>query len=327
VPDSYAAMPIGDGRWWLGIALDAPFGLAIDYDPSWFGRYDSIKTDLRTIDAAPSLAYRVSDDLSVGLGVDIEYAQATLSSALPDPLAPGGPSPATDGRLTVKGSDTEAAVTLGVLYMPAPDIHIGLTYRTSATQTLEGHATISGLSGPLAGQNTVVDTRTTLDLPAIGTLALSEQLDPRWKLLGELQWFGWSRFKTLTVHFADGRPDAAVPENYQDEVTLALGAEYRWNDATTLRAGFQYDPTPTTDRYRNSTLPDGDRYWLAIGASYTLRPGLTADFAFADQLFQDGPINVAREFYAGSPVAATATVNGVAHTDFQTLALGLRFAL
>ncbi len=81
VPNAYFAYPLMDRDLWVGLGVSAPFGLANKYDADWFGRYDSIETDLLTIDIAPSVAYKVLDWVSIGGGIDIQYADAKLTNA------------------------------------------------------------------------------------------------------------------------------------------------------------------------------------------------------------------------------------------------------
>ena len=101
VPTAFYARPLGadGGISGHGLALTAPWGLGVQYEDDWFGRYNSIETRLTTVNVSPALAYRVTEWLSIGGGVNVEYADAKLTNALPDTLAPGGPSgfPATDG--------------------------------------------------------------------------------------------------------------------------------------------------------------------------------------------------------------------------------------
>ncbi len=325
VPNLYGAFPTANKDLWFGVGLSAPFGLGLEYDPSWFGRYDSIETKLLTIDAAPSVAYKINKYISVGAGLDLQYANATLSNALPNTLAPGGPTAATDGLLTLKETGFAVGYNLGVLLQPTPTTRVGLAYRSGITQKLSGDATIAGLSGPLAGQNGVFDVSTELDLPAIASLAVSQQLSPKWTLLGEVQWFDWSAFQELRVQFADGRPDAVLPQNYRDSYTVAVGAEYRVTDALTMRTGFQFDQTPTVDADRSSSLPDGNRYWLTIGGAYRLSDRASIDAAYAHVFFEDGDVNLTRTFYGGTPAAGIINTNGQAQTSVDTLSLNFRY--
>lgn len=66
----------------LGLSLNVPYGLATEYDANWIGRYHALKTDLKTIDIAPSLAYRVNDQFSFGVAFIARRADAELSNGV-----------------------------------------------------------------------------------------------------------------------------------------------------------------------------------------------------------------------------------------------------
>ena len=63
---------------------------------------------------------------------------------------------------------------------------------------------------------------------------------------------------------------------YRDTYSMALGAEYDVDDRLTLRAGTMFDESPITDEYRTTRVPDGDRTWLSVGASYDINDTFTA---------------------------------------------------
>jgi len=325
VPNAYAVLPTANKKLWFGLGLTAPFGLSLNYDPAWFGRYDSIEDRLLTIDLAPSVAYKINKFISIGGGLDVQYADATLSNALPNTLQPGGPTAATDGLLTLRENSFAVGYNLGIMLQPLPDTRVGVTYRSGMSYTLDGNATINGLTGPLAGQNGVFAVSTDLKLPSIVSFGVVHQLTSRITLLGDVQWFDWSRFAEIRVKFADGRPDAVVPENYRDSWTAALGVEYRWSDSLTVRTGFQFDETPIVDAFRNTEIPDGNRYWITIGASYKLFDHAIIDAAYAHAFFEDGAVDITRSFYGGTPAAGTVSINGLAKTDVDSISLNLRY--
>jgi len=47
VPSGYASFQVADSRLFLGLGISAPFGLKVVYDDDFFGRYDSIKSDVK----------------------------------------------------------------------------------------------------------------------------------------------------------------------------------------------------------------------------------------------------------------------------------------
>jgi len=70
----------------VGVGLMSPFGLETDYAADWVGRYAAIRTKLLTLDIQPTIAWRW-DRLSIGAGLDIQYASATLTQAIDFGLA------------------------------------------------------------------------------------------------------------------------------------------------------------------------------------------------------------------------------------------------
>jgi len=90
VPVGYAAWNLRDDIR-MGIGVTVPYGLETDYDSDWVGRYDAINTDLMTVDINPSIAWRVNEQIAVAAGVSAQYADASLSSAVPAFSATGNP--------------------------------------------------------------------------------------------------------------------------------------------------------------------------------------------------------------------------------------------
>jgi long-chain fatty acid transport protein len=326
MPHAYAALPLMSGRVWLGLGVSAPFGLVTDYQEDWFGRYDSTKSELTTIDVAPTLAVRVTEWLSIGAGLDAQYADATLENAVPNPTAPGGPSPATDARFQAQGDDWSVGFNVGLLVRPTPRTRIGLQYRSGIEHKLEGDATLSGLAPPLDVQNGSVGASAKVDLPSMASIGVAHDITPDLTLLGHIAWYGWDSFDEIRLRFDDGRADVVEPQNYRDTWAIGLGAEYRLTDAWTLRGGVSYDQTPTRNGFRNTRVPDGDRYWIAIGASYELSDRIGLDLAYGHRFFEKTDIDRTRTFFEGSGLDSDTRTSARAKTDADVIAAALRIS-
>ncbi|MFZ4788089.1 MAG: OmpP1/FadL family transporter, partial [Beijerinckiaceae bacterium] len=81
------ALPATYGTWqvgkdvWLGLSVNAPFGLATKYDPSWgIGRLYGSTSRANSTEVTPSLAYQINDQLSVGIGVRLMAFKAVYKS-------------------------------------------------------------------------------------------------------------------------------------------------------------------------------------------------------------------------------------------------------
>jgi len=273
VPNAYFAFRLMPDVH-LGVGMSAPFGLKTEYDSDWAGRTQAIKSELKTINLNPSIAWKVSESLSLGAGVSIQYVEATLTNATSAAIPP------VVG--TVKGDDYGWGFNLGALWQFSEATRIGLAYRSEIDSTLEGDLTFSATP-------TVIPVTADLTLPDSASLSLFHKLNARWDLLADVSWTGWSDFDELRIVRAVGTP-LVTPENWDDSYRYSLGANYHHSDKLTLRAGVAYDETPVSDAFRTARIPDEDRTWLAFGAQYRLSPKSVLDVGYAHLFIEDARI-------------------------------------
>ncbi|TVQ71802.1 MAG: porin [Chromatiaceae bacterium] len=323
-----------DDRTWFGFGLTAPFGLANHYDDDFFARYDSTETDLKVLNLQPSMAYRLTDRLAIGGGIDIQYADAKLKNAIPDPT---GPAVATDGGETRLDADSwDYGFNLGLMWQMTDSTRVGLHYRQGIKHTLDGKADVT-LPVNLGGTETRRDGRADLHLPDMVALGASHRVNDRWTLMAQYKWFKWSNFDEIRVRFDDGTPDNDVEQNYKDSWALSVGAEYQLDDRWTLRGGLQYDRTPTQDGYRTTRTPDGDRTWYSIGASYEQGPNWGFDVAYTYIDISRESLELQRDFFQGEvapglgpngaalPLDSTIDLTGTTEGHVHILAAAVRY--
>ena len=328
VPGFYASFPVADDEVWLGFAITSPFGISVDYGKDWFGRYDSVKAKLRTINLSPSFAWKLSSAISVGAGVDIQFANASLDFAVPNTF-PGVPglfsvpvfSPSTDGLSQLDGDSWAVGFNVGVLLTPLPGTRVGVHYRSGIDQDVEGDFRVSGLAGPLSAANGTRATTVRIRLPNVASLGVVQDLRDDLRVMGEVQWFGWSRFEELRFDFGDGTSQSRNAD-YRDTWTAAIAVEYTPSENWTLRSGFRYDPTPTRDATRDTIVPDATTYWLGFGASYRTPGGFDIDVAYAHTFFERSEINVTRSAFPGTPLAGNANIKGQTENSGSTISVG-----
>jgi long-chain fatty acid transport protein len=327
IPNLFIARRIDESqRLFIGFGLNAPFGLSAEFRPDSFARYDALEASLRTINVSAVLALRLSRKLSIGGGVDAQYARSKLVQAIPDPLAIGGPSPATDGRIETRGNDWSFGYNVGLLYEPRGDTRIGAHFRSGMKHTISGTAVTSGLTGLLSAANGSVDASAALNLPAMVAIGIAHDVTDRLTVLANFEWYDWSTFDEIRVRFSDGRPEGVRETRFKNAWAAAVGADYDINDRLTLRGGLRVDRTPTVDGFRDATFPDADRFWVGIGATYRFNRQWTADFAAKHAFFEKGKIGVTRTFFDGTPLATTARVTGTADSSVTTVSANVSYA-
>lgn len=313
VPNLFAVAPIDlqGHQLWAGIGVTAPFGLGSDYGDDWFGRFDSTETELMTINIQPSLAYQATDWLSIGGGVDIQYADAELKSVA---------NPGTgEGISTLEGDDWSLGYNLGVLIEPTDKTDIGIHYRSAIDHELDGK--ISFVNG--TASDFEIGGGADLNLPNLATFGVGHDITPSTRLMAQATWFGWSTFERIRAVDDNGTERQNIEQDYQDTWAFAIGIEHDLNEDWTVRAGYQFDETPTTDEFRTSRTPDGDRNWFSGGATYKLSDKIDLDFAATYIDVDEGTINVNRN--ASAPAIARSDVSANTDGYVGILAVGLNY--
>ena len=298
LPNFYITGQITD-QLFAGLAVTSPFGLATKYPTNSIARYYGLTTDLRTVNIGPVLAYKITPQISVAAGLNIETATAHLSNSVDfggigalHGLAPYGLRPGTaDGIATMKGNDTAVGWNVGVQYEPIPGTRLGLSYRSAVFHDLSGSVMYSGVPAPLAPGFQDGPAKAKLPEPASASFDVAQTFG-NWTALGSLTYTGWSVFQSLQVYTGPTLATATT-EKFKDTLAVSLGADYRLNDQWTLRGGTMYDPTPVQNAYRTPRIADNDRFWLSVGATYHPIPALALSAAYSHLFANNSTVNLA----------------------------------
>ncbi|MBF4323270.1 outer membrane protein transport protein, partial [Vibrio anguillarum] len=141
---------------------------------------------------------------------------------------------------------------------------IGASYKSEVMMDFDGHAKGITYGAYNPGMMSVA-------LPATAELASYHQLNEKLALHASVNWTDWSSFKELTAVFPE-KSDLIKSENWEDNYRFALGATYQYDAKIALRTGIAYDTSAVDDKNRTATIPETDRTWLSIGASYVATP-------------------------------------------------------
>jgi long-chain fatty acid transport protein len=317
VPNGYVSQQIAD-RLWAGLSINAPFGLADRFpNPAWAGAFYGQNASLKTYNIAPTIAIKLTDWISIGAGLQAEYAEANLTfvSAI---LGPGIPALA---QITAAGWGF--GWTTGVTLTPTATTRIGLGYRSAIDQDLNGSLAIVG------GLSTPGSVSTTVKLPGSLSLGLRQGLSPQVTLLGTVAWTDWSRIGTSnftqpggTLALTPTGAPISIPFQYRDGWFYSTGLEYALNPVWTLRGGVAYERSPITDQVRVPLLPDNNRTWVSAGTTTHVTRYLSVDLAYSYIHLNSTPVNVV----PGNPsFNGLVTYVGTANTHVNVVALALRY--
>ncbi len=294
VPNLYYVMDINP-QVKFGLGINAPFGLKTDYDEGWAGRFQALKSEVKTININPTLSYQLNDIVSIGFGINYQKIQAELTNS--QVLGAG-----VVGNAQLKGSDSAWGYNLGALFQVNPETRLGVAYRSSIDYTLEGDLLVTGPTGAVVSNPAV-----TADLETPDTLSFSaiRQINSKWDVMGDITWTGWSKFKELRVRSSlSGATLSLTNENWKDTYRVSVGANYHHNEQWTARVGVAFDQAPVSSADLTARIPDNDRTWLAFGGQYKPDEKSALDFGYAHLFVKDASINNSNGS-AGTPSPAT----------------------
>lgn len=315
VPSSYTTYQFND-KLWVGMSINAPYGLSVSFPNRWAGAGYAQDTDLKTYTFGPSAAYKINDWISIGAGVQVQYMKAQYEQFQ---------TAGTD--FTISGSGWAFGWTAGVTFTPFAGTDIGFGYRSAVNQKLEGNISNGvGLTSTGAAELTV-------DLPDVATLSIRQRIGQSFTLMGTVEWSNWSRIGTASVFQASGAPATGptglaitLPFQYDDGWFYSVGGEYVVQPNLTLRAGVGFEKSPVVDNVRTPRLPDNDRYWFSVGASYKPAefPGLVFDLAYTYIDVVDTHIDISAA--SGNPwLNATGTYIGDVNANVHIFSVGARY--
>ncbi|MEX4123829.1 OmpP1/FadL family transporter [Haemophilus influenzae] len=296
VPNLYFVAPVND-KFALGAGMNVNFGLKSEYDDSYDAGVFGGKTDLSAINLNLSGAYRVTEGLSLGLGVNAVYANAQVernAGIIADTakMSQGAFNVGSEAEKLIPGyltSKDKSVVSLqdraawgfgwnaGVMYQFNEANRIGLAYHskvdidfTDRTATSLGAGVIkAGKTGNL-----------TLTLPDYLELSGFHQLTDKLAVHYSYKYTHWSRLTKLNASFEDGKKAFDKELQYSNNSRVALGASYNLYEKLTLRAGIAYDQAASRHQ-RSAAIPDTDRTWYSLGATYKFTPNLSVDLGYA----------------------------------------------
>lgn len=337
VPALYAAAPL-PGKLHLGVGINAPFGLETRYTNGWAGRYHGVKSNVLTVNINPALAWRPVPWISLGAGLQAQYADGNLTNAVDFGSigarlgVPGATPGAQDGFAKVEGDDWAYGYTLGAIVEPVQGTRLGVGYRSNLEHNLEGDADFdgdaAGIAAMLRGASGMfVDgpANVAVEMPASLSFGAYHELTRRVAVMGEAQWTDWSTFHELRVDFENpAQPDSVTEQRWNDSWFYALGVTFKATDTLTLRTGVAYDQSPVRNEFRTPRIPDEDRYWLSVGAGWEPTDWIELNAGYTHIFVDDASVDL-RASDRGNQFRGNLRAEYEADVDLIAVSAKLRF--
>ncbi|MFA9459886.1 OmpP1/FadL family transporter [Thiohalorhabdus sp. Cl-TMA] len=307
--------PVSEGSdFYFGGGMYGTSGLGVDYGVTDFVVNPPQNTDLQFTgysniafwQAAPTLAWRASDRLKVGISLNLDYQSVAFQERISGQF--GGNALDTNFNLARTANAFGYGISAGLLYDVSERVTVGFSYKSPQSfEDLEFQLSGDGAGGsvddinqfPNGKGNFVYANSGTykmdLDYPQQAALGIKVQPVERLKVSADVKWINWSATLddlAVTGGFdvvspagspvAGGAREAALDPGWDDQIVYAVGADYAATDRLRLRAGFNYSQTPIDqeDVFANAIFPAMVETHLSLGATYLINRHWDVSLAF-----------------------------------------------
>jgi|GEM_PF-300266 len=289
VPSLFVATPVSD-KVKVGLSITSPYALSTSYGNNWVGRYTAIDSSISSVNFNPAFSYEATDKLSLGAGLQVQYIEAVLTSAVDVATALSATAGTQDGLYKAKGSDVGYGYNLGLKYKITDQVKFGLSYRSKIDHKLQGTAQ---LSDPTLGASSYFSMKVTT--PESMNAGLSFKATDRVELMYDVNWTRWSRVQGVNISAANSALSNSVAFNWHDSWRNSIGMNYKANEKWMLRTGTAYEKDAIDGNSRSPSIPTGNKIWLSFGASYKVNQSVTVDGAYLHQFYRNARTHIAND--------------------------------
>jgi long-chain fatty acid transport protein len=293
----------------LGLGVQAPFGLESKWEVGTFpglsapigplpngsflppGMFHPTHSKLELVDIVPTVAYRVSDSLSLSVGADYYSARKVLFNT---------------GVVTIRGEGEAWGWNAGALFSSGP-LSVGISYHSAVDIGLDGSFTITGLPSIPADAEMNLPSRLQAGVRYAFTDALAVEFD--WNRTG------WSAFDELVVTAqGSGATLTSSANHWKDTNAYRLGLSYNLTPKTQLRLGYTYDEPGQVKEYFSPRMPDENRHLFSIGLGHSFGDGWQVEGGYMYVTWEDNDYRSNTPF---NPLSGDANGTNAVNGDYE----------
>jgi long-chain fatty acid transport protein len=259
----------------FGFGLYNPFGSRVQWEDDWKGQFLLREISLKTFFYQPTLSYKITEKLGIGVGYIFANGDFSLRKGIPIQDSLGN-----YGEANLAGKASGQGFNAGVYYKINDKFSVGLNFRSAVKVKVE-NGTADFSSAEAVSQYFQDSTfNTQLNLPYMASIVLGYYLNEKMKIALDVNYVGWKSYDSLNIDFAknsDKLADVASPRLYKNTFIFRTGLQYQLSDLFCIRAGAYYDQSPVKDGYLTPETPDSDKIGISTGFSFAFKKWLYID--------------------------------------------------
>jgi long-chain fatty acid transport protein len=288
IPSFFGVKVLSD-KWRVGFSLVAPLGGGLDYGKSFVGRYQATRAVLGGLGITPAVAYKITDKLSIGVGVSALNTVFDMDVAVNQPLF------LRDGQVNIdKIDDWSVQGHVGITYQLNESALLGFLYRSKSEIELEGDLDFKNIVIPKLNETTssLDKAEVDFDYAQVFQVGLRYNLTQNLLLFTDFDYETWSDFSDNRIGVSGGRIARVqtLDRDFKDTWHGGVGLAYtRGKDI--YGCGFSYDTSPVNDSKRTGDLPLDKQVKVSLAYGRWQTPKLGLGFGFTYVYLGEGRID------------------------------------
>ncbi len=282
LPSFFAALPVANDKMVLGFGLTIPFGLANQWSTSssafrpsgTLGGSTANFGKLTTYNFNPTVAFKVIDNVQIGLGLDVMYSQLEFRQFV---------APPSYVEAHAYGDGHAVGGNLGVTWSITDHQRLAFTYRSTMTVDYSGRTDIENTG---AASNPTGTFNSQVKFPNIFSVGYGIDLTDKIRLESDVEWLQFSQFKNLGISSSIPGLSETIPEKWHNTFTAGIGGDWKFADHWMLRAGYEFLESPVPDSTFSPTIPDANQNVMTLGLGWHAR-NVSLEFAYGLDLYNE----------------------------------------
>lgn len=332
-----------------GISFYTPYGSNINWTENWPGATLNQSCKLQAFTLQPTVAWKITDKLSIGAGLMMTWGNVDLNKGLVDgvtidqliaammPNAGIGFGSTTPASINLNGSASVAfGVNAGAMYQINDKWTVGASYRSKMNMKVKAGTASVTFVNELAKQllenqlNILDQANFKAQMPCVAILNIGGSYKPidRLTIAADIQLSFWNAYKQLDIEFLSEQLtpyNQNLVKNYKNSLTYHLGAQFALTQRFDIRAGIMVDTPPMRRDIYNPETPGMTKIEPSCGVSFRPIKNLSIDFSFlyVAGLGRDNASCDYKNLVTGQNRQFTADYN--AHAVIPSLGIGFNF--
>lgn len=269
----YAVFPILPGKVAFGIGVTTPYGVATIY-PNNMSTVSGMRyalpyeSNLLAADITPAIAFKVSDSLSIALGMEIMYSDLKIKQFYKwSNVIPG----AAEGDIQCHGQGWGLGAYTGVNWEIAKGHRLAIIGRLPLRVKYKGEFTATNIPVGAAASPT---SEFNSDINFPGSIAVGYGIDitDQWTVGFDFKWTNNSATNDLPLNIGAnqallGGQDRSV-FNWRDSIDLGFGSTYAFNESWSLRCGYLFSENSQPSNTFSPVVSTSDRSIFSLGVGW-----------------------------------------------------------